>query len=93
MFPIRDDNPTISVPYATYAIIALNVLVWLGLQGLGAPRPLLDSFCGFALIPAKLLALAPDRICYLSPDGRPVTNDDLVEGSDLVVFTLPAQSQ
>lgn len=36
-FPFRDDNPRILVPYVTYGIIAINVLVFLfslGLSGL-----------------------------------------------------------
>jgi membrane associated rhomboid family serine protease len=40
VFPIRDDNPQILVPYATYGIIAVNVLVWVFVQGLGS-NPLL----------------------------------------------------
>lgn len=41
----------------------------------------------------KLLTFAPDRICYLSPDGLPVTNADLEEGDHVTVFTIPAQSR
>jgi membrane associated rhomboid family serine protease len=59
MFPIRDDNPTINTPYATYAIIALNVLVWVLVQGLGAPQALAGSICSLGLIPAELLDLVP----------------------------------
>ena len=29
MFPIRDHNPSRRVPYITYALIALNVGIWL----------------------------------------------------------------
>ena len=60
MFPIRDDNPTFLVPYATYVIIALNVIVWVLVQGLGSERALIESMCTLALIPAKLLAIAPE---------------------------------
>ncbi len=36
MFPIRDDNTgRIRTPYVTYALIALNVLVFVFLQGMG----------------------------------------------------------
>ena len=35
MIPIRDDNPHFLTPYATYAIVALNVLAWVLVQGLG----------------------------------------------------------
>ena len=40
MFPIRDDNPHFLTPYVTYAIIALNVLVWALVQGFGNERDL-----------------------------------------------------
>lgn len=59
MFPIRDDNPQILTPYATYALIGLNVLAWVLVQGLGSPRPLLGSICSFGLVPAQLLQSLP----------------------------------
>jgi membrane associated rhomboid family serine protease len=36
MFPLRDDNPHFLTPYVTYAIIALNILAWVLLQGMGS---------------------------------------------------------
>lgn len=51
MFPIRDDNPTIMVPYVTYGIVGLNVLAWVLLQGLGMEPQLSGSVCQFGLIP------------------------------------------
>ncbi|MFK7893163.1 MAG: rhomboid family intramembrane serine protease [Granulosicoccus sp.] len=72
MFPIRDENPQINVPYVTYAFIVLNVLAWLGLQGMGAEPALSQSICQFGLIPADLTGqeLAPSRlICPI--DGNP----------------------
>jgi membrane associated rhomboid family serine protease len=59
MFPIRDDNPQFLTPYATYAVIGLNALVWLVIQGAGAGGPLVSSLCRFGLIPAELLHTAP----------------------------------
>ena len=59
MFPIRDDNPSVLTPYATYAIIGLNIVVWALIQGMGSPAPLVQSMCELALIPAKLLSIAP----------------------------------
>lgn len=59
MFPIRDDNPQILVPYATYGIICLNIAVWILLQGLGAEPSLSASVCRFGLIPGELLQLLP----------------------------------
>jgi hypothetical protein len=36
VFPYRDDNETQRTPYVTYALIALNVLAWLLVQGAGS---------------------------------------------------------
>ena len=55
MFPIRDDNPQVLIPYGTYAIIVLNALVWVFVQRLGMTVPLAESICSFGLIPAELL--------------------------------------
>jgi len=54
MFPIRDENPQLSLPIVTYALIAMNVLVWVLLQGLGQEPSLSASICQFGLIPADL---------------------------------------
>jgi membrane associated rhomboid family serine protease len=59
MFPIRDDNPPILTPYATYAIIGINAIVWIFVQGFGATRPLAGSICTFGLVPAHLLQALP----------------------------------
>lgn len=59
MFPIRDDNPQILTPYATYAILIINIAAWVFLQGLGAEPSLSGSICQFGLIPGELLQLVP----------------------------------
>ena len=59
MFPIRDDNPQILTPYATYGIVLVNVAAWVLLQGLGAEPSLSGSICRFGLIPGELLQLVP----------------------------------
>ena len=59
MFPIRDDNPQVLVPYATLGIIAVNVAVWVFVQGLGTEPMLSGSVCRFGLIPGELLGMAP----------------------------------
>jgi membrane associated rhomboid family serine protease len=52
MFPIADDNSEIRiVPFVTYAIIALNVLVFLLLQQLGSNQ-VFDA--AFALVPREI---------------------------------------
>lgn len=55
MFPIRDENPHLSVPFVTCAIIALNVAAWFLVQGLGSEPALTRSVCQLGLIPGDLL--------------------------------------
>ena len=72
IFPIRDENPQIQVPYVTYALIALNVIAWLLLQGVGAEPGLTQSVCSFGLIPADLTGAAYSsdlQVCEI--DGKP----------------------
>jgi len=75
VLPIRDDNPGILVPYATAGIIALNVLAWVFIQGMGAEPRLSASICHLGLIPGELLdripagsriELAPGLYCPLA---------------------------
>ncbi|MEJ2604472.1 MAG: rhomboid family intramembrane serine protease [Gammaproteobacteria bacterium] len=86
MFPIKDENPHFLTPYATYALIALNVLAWVFLQGLGSDPALARSLCNLALIPGELLQnvapgtridLGPGITCQLGSDPAwytPVTS-------------------
>lgn len=60
MFPIRDDNPQLLTPYATYAIVLCNVAAWIFLQGLGSEPALSGSICRYGLIPGELLQLLPE---------------------------------
>jgi membrane associated rhomboid family serine protease len=78
MFPLRDENPTASVPIATIAIIALNFASWILLQGLGAGEALARSVCNFGLIPGEVLGTAPagagfrisqDLVCLVDQSG------------------------
>ena len=54
LFPYKDDNPRILVPYVTYCIIGINVLVFLMQLNLGLNDPLAEkSFIyNFGFIPA-----------------------------------------
>jgi membrane associated rhomboid family serine protease len=54
VIPYRDENPTIKTPVVTYAIVALNVLVWILVQGAGTMLPLAKSVCDLGLIPGEL---------------------------------------
>ena len=42
MFPLSDDNPTRRPPIATIALILINALVWVFVQGLGAAEVLVE---------------------------------------------------
>ena len=55
MFPIRDHNPSGRTPYVTYALIALNVLVFLSYVSLfNDPRALNLLFYDWAILPARI---------------------------------------
>ncbi len=58
MFPIRDENPTVRPAIATMSLIAINVIIWIFIQGLGSEFPLAKSICNFGLIPGDLLGTA-----------------------------------
>jgi membrane associated rhomboid family serine protease len=59
MFPIRDDNPHVLTPIATYGIVALNAASWLLLQGAGSEPGLMTSVCNLGLIPGEVLGTVP----------------------------------
>jgi len=59
MIPIRDENPTLRPPVATYVLIGMNAVVWAVVQGFGAAEPLAQSLCLYGLIPADLLSTVP----------------------------------
>ncbi|APE44130.1 rhomboid family intramembrane serine protease [Sulfitobacter alexandrii] len=55
MFPIRDHNPSGRVPYVTYALMALNIAIFLSyVPILSDPRQINLFFASYALIPAEV---------------------------------------
>lgn len=79
MIPYRDENPTVLPPIVTVGIIALNVLVWVLFEGLGAERSVAAAVCNYGLIPAEVLqrappgsgiALGPDLFCGVDPSPQ-----------------------
>jgi membrane associated rhomboid family serine protease len=82
VFPYHDENATQRTPYVTLALIAVNALVWLLVQGGGAEMPLARSVCALGLIPGELTAsVAPGTsfpmgeglVCRTDP-GRQIPN-------------------
>ena len=72
IFPIRDENPQIEVPYVTYGLIALNIVAWLSLQGFGVEPALTQSVCSFGLIPADLSGAEYNSAnAHCNIDGQP----------------------
>ncbi len=57
MFPIRDHNPSNRVPAVTWALIVVNVLVFLSYYPAlsGSERQLLGFYADWALVPAEVL--------------------------------------
>ncbi|MBY5932007.1 rhomboid family intramembrane serine protease [Tateyamaria omphalii] len=56
MFPIRDHNPSGRTPYVTYALMAVNILVFLSYVGLFSDeRALSRFFFDYAAIPARIV--------------------------------------
>ncbi len=80
MLPYRDENETQRTPVVTLALIALNVVVWLLIQGAGSPLPLARSVCELGLIPGELTGLLPPGsrfpmgeglVCLTDPGRQP----------------------
>src|SRR5262245_16208609 len=78
MFPYHDENQTLRPALITLLFIALNVLVWVMIQGAGSPLPLARSICNLGLIPGELtetlrpgtrFPLGPGLVCVID-SGR-----------------------
>ncbi len=77
MFPYKDENPTELTPVVTLGIIALNAMVWLLVQGLGADESLGRSVCQLGLIPGEVLRTVPPGTSVpLGPGVRCVLTAD-----------------
>ena len=82
MFPYHDENATLRTAYVTLILIAINVAVWILVQGAGATAPLAASVCNLGLIPGELTLTArpgagfpmgDGLVCLVDP-GRQATN-------------------
>jgi membrane associated rhomboid family serine protease len=57
MLPIRDHNPSLTTPYVTYAIIALNIVAFLAeLPFMGDDYALAAFFDNWAMVPAEVVS-------------------------------------
>lgn len=55
MFPIRDHNPSGRTPYIVYALIAANILIFLGYVGIMDDARLINRlYFDYAIIPARI---------------------------------------
>jgi membrane associated rhomboid family serine protease len=54
VLPLKDENPTEFPAYVTMALVAANVLVWLGVQGAGAPQALESSVVYYGSYPCEI---------------------------------------
>jgi membrane associated rhomboid family serine protease len=59
VIPYRDENPTVLTPIVTVGIVALNVLAWVVIEGLGVERSVISAVCNYGLIPAEVLQRVP----------------------------------
>jgi rhomboid family protein len=69
MFPYRDENQTQRTPIINYLLIALNVIVWLFVQGAGSPMALARAVCDLGLIPGELTGALPPGTRFPMGDG------------------------
>jgi len=92
MFPIRDDNPTLTRSVVTVALVVVNVLAWVFVQGLGTEPALSTSVCELGAIPGELLGrvapgtsvpLGPGMACVIDPvaDWRTALTHMFLHGS------------
>ncbi len=56
MIPIRDHNPSLRVPYVTFALIGLNLIVFLAMWPLrGSEAALAQAYHSYGTVPERLL--------------------------------------
>lgn len=69
MFPYRSELRPLRRPHVTIALIAVNVLVWVFVQGAGAAQPVMQSVCDLGLIPGELTGTVPPGTSFPLGDG------------------------
>jgi len=82
MIPYRDENETQRPAIVTAAIIAVNFLVWIVVQGAGSDLAVAKSVCELGLIPGELTLSVPagtgfrmgENLACLTDPGRQVSH-------------------
>jgi membrane associated rhomboid family serine protease len=59
VIPYHDENQTVRTPYVTFALIAVNIFMWVFVQGAGGNVALATSVCNLGLIPGELTQSLP----------------------------------
>ena len=75
MFPYHDENETQRTPIVTMALIGLNVLAWIAIQGAGAEQTVAASVCNLGLVPAELTASLPPGVEFPMGNGLVCVTD------------------
>jgi membrane associated rhomboid family serine protease len=75
MLPYRDENETQRTPVVTLAVIGLNAVAWLFVQGAGATLPLARSVCNLGLIPGELTGSLPPGTQFPLGEGLVCLSD------------------
>src|SRR4029453_11608127 len=84
MFPYRDENETLRPAIITGLFIALNVLVWILVQGAGSTLALARSVCNLGLIPGELTSSLPVGTSFPIGDGLVCLTDPGRQTSHLI---------
>src|SRR5258708_15267758 len=82
MIPYRDENETQRFAIVTAAIIAVNFLVWIVVEGAGSTLAVAKSVCELGLIPGELTLSVPvgtafrmgENLVCLTDPGRQVSH-------------------
>lgn len=75
MFPYHDENKTQRPAIVTGAIIGLNAIAWISVQGAGSTLPLASSVCNFGLIPGELTGSVPVGAGFSMGEGLRCVTD------------------
>jgi membrane associated rhomboid family serine protease len=84
VIPLSDDLPTRRLPLMTYLLIAVNVAVWIFVQGAGTnAHQLAATVCNLGMVPGELTHLAP--VGQSVPIGEGLTC--VVDNDAINIFT------